>query len=373
MYPQSIRLCALFLMVPGIVAAEDTAETAPPVIKQVVAIENVCAWPNLTLLDDGTIIAILFNQPSHGQMAGDVDCWASRDGLAWEKRGAVTGHDPNTVRMNHAAGLAANGDLVVLCSGWSNEKQAERPKQADFRDAILRPWVLRSSNGGRSWEKREAFPAPEAGWSEYIPFGDIWAGKDGALHAACYHGVFVDPTKSTRMERYRTWHFRSNDDGLTWKAVSLITPVSNETALPIGEVDIFPGEGQKWLAVGRTARTILLRSDDNGMTWSEPQPVTGSGEINAHLNRLEDGRLLLTYGVRTRGNQGVCAKLSGDGGNTWGDSIRLANSESSDCGYPSSVQLPNGSIVTAWYSRKTPERDRYQMGATVWRAPPAEQ
>ena len=89
-------------------------EPEPRTMQRVVAAENVCAWPNLTLMRDGTVLAILHNQPSHGQQEGDVDCWASRDGLTWEKRGTVTQHAPNTIRMNHAAGLAANGDLVVV-------------------------------------------------------------------------------------------------------------------------------------------------------------------------------------------------------------------------------------------------------------------
>jgi hypothetical protein len=49
-------------------------------------------------------------------MEGDVDCWANADGVKWEKRGTPAPHEPNTDRMNHAAGLANSGDLVVLCS-----------------------------------------------------------------------------------------------------------------------------------------------------------------------------------------------------------------------------------------------------------------
>ena len=52
--------------------------------KPVVAVDNVCAWPNLTVLDDGTIVATIFNQPSHGSVAGDVECWATKDqGAPW--------------------------------------------------------------------------------------------------------------------------------------------------------------------------------------------------------------------------------------------------------------------------------------------------
>lgn len=353
---------AALLFAPMTVLYSAEVEPEPNTIQRVVAVEGVCAWPNLTLMRDGTIVATFHNQPSHGQQEGDVDCWASRDGLSWRKRSTVTRHEPNTVRMNHAAGLAKNGDLVVLCSGWTNRKQPQRPKQGAFRDAVLRAWVLRSADGGRTWEKRDVFPEAQSGWMEYIPFGDIWLGEDGRLHASCYQGEFKDPSRSTSTKRWQSWHFRSDDDGWTWKAVSIIGPRHNET-------DIFPLGGKSWLAAARIDRMELIRSDDNGLTWQEPRPVTQRNEINGHLTRLKDGRLLLTYGVRVNGRRGVCAKISGDDGRAWGDPLRLAHAvDGADCGYPSSVQLPGGAIVTAWYSKETPDHAGYQMGVTVWDA-----
>ncbi|HJN18940.1 MAG TPA: sialidase family protein, partial [Armatimonadota bacterium] len=93
---------------------------SPLVQHQSVAARNVCAWPNLTTLGDGTIVATIFNQPAHGTLPGDVDCWASTDGgETWERRATVAQRpEPNSNRMNVAAGLAGNGDLVVVASGY---------------------------------------------------------------------------------------------------------------------------------------------------------------------------------------------------------------------------------------------------------------
>ena len=262
-------------------------EAEPKSLQRTVAIENVCAWPKLTLLPDGTIIAILFNQPDHGTLQGDVDCYASSDGLKWEKRSTVTQHEPDTIRMNHAAGLAKNDDLLVLCSGWTNLKQPNRPKQEPFRDAVLRSWVLRSKDAGRTWSKSDVFPATESdAWSEHIPFGEIWTAQDGTLRTSCYQGQLTDPTKSSKTKAWRSWCFRSDDDGTTWGA---------------------------------------------------PLKFTARNEINGHLTRLEDKRLLLSYGVRIAGQHGVCAKISSDDGKAWSAPIRLASSDVSDCGYPATV------------------------------------
>jgi sugar lactone lactonase YvrE len=337
-------------------------EAQPVEIQRVAAVKEVCAWPNLTLMPDGTITAVIHNQPAHGLREGDIDCYGSSDGLKWEKRSTITQHEPGTIRMNHAAGLAKNGDLVVICSGWTDHKQPERPKQPKFRDGILSNWVLRSKDGGRSWEKRAEFPKAETGWTEHIPFGDIWAGSDGTLHTSCYQGLLTDPAKSFKTKQYRSAHFISKDDGWTWEMGSVIGERHNET-------DLFPLGGKSWLAAARVDAMELFRSDDDGKTWQAPQRVTGRNEINGHLTRLQDGRLLLTYGVRVAGRHGVCAKFSKDDGRTWSEPVRLARSFGTDCGYPSSVQLADGRIVTAYYAKDAPEYTGYHMGCAVWRTP----
>lgn len=40
------------------------------VLERYIAIDNVCAWPNLTYTPEGNLVATIFNQPSHGQKLG---------------------------------------------------------------------------------------------------------------------------------------------------------------------------------------------------------------------------------------------------------------------------------------------------------------
>lgn len=357
-----IRAIALMLVVQVVHAA---GQDDPPLqIQRHIAVDNVCAWPNLTQLRDGTIAALLHNQPSHGTLEGDVECWTSADGALWKKATAPTRHDPHTIRMNHASGLARNGDLLVLCSGWTDVQQPGRPKQSAFRDAVLRVWVCRSGDGGRTWTHLKEFPAPDAGWTEYIPFGPIVIAEDGSLRASCYGGQLTEPAKSSRTKGWRSWCFRSDDDGKTWQRMSVIGPGHNETALvSLG--------GRRWLAAARTDAIELFRSEDDGATWQGPQRVTRPGEINAQLLRLKDGRLLLSYGNRVKGEHGVLAKLSRDQGKTWSDPLRLVSLPPTDCGYPSSVERADGKIVTAYYAGRDEGHNRYHMGVVIWQPPPA--
>ena len=54
----------------------------------------------------------------------------------------------------------------------------------------------------------------------------------------------------------------------------------------------------------KTAETEIFASDDEGQTWTCRGLVTPSRHMPAHLLQLQDGSILLTYGVRLRGMLG---------------------------------------------------------------------
>ncbi len=325
------------------------------------AIQGVCAWPNLHRLADGTLVVAIFNQPCHGAWEGDLDCWASRDnGKTWRFSGRIAAHEPGTARMNCSAGLTASGDLIALCSGWTGRGPAYQPR--GFAEAhILKPWVCRSSDGGMHWSVTRDFPSPpdtELGrGNNFIPFGQIQIAADGALCSAVYL------RRGTGRSGYLV---RSRDGGNTWNDVRPLNPVGNETTL------LHLGSG-RWLAASREfakpdssdVHLELFSSADDARTWKREMPLTLPGQIPAHLLRLRDGRVLVTYGVRNRGNYGVHIRFSEDEGKTWGPPMRIAGAPESDCGYPSCVQLPDGQIVTAFYTKLSGEY-HYEMRVTFW-------
>lgn len=351
-----------WLLLTGNIAGQVTAHSfyEAKIKERYIAIDNVCAWPNLTMLNDGTIIATIFNKPSHGLSEGDVECWATRNGRLWQKAGIAAPHDSAlTNRMNVAVGLAKNGDLLVLCSGWLL-KPAEVPNPA--RASIIPAWISHSSDGGKNWlVDKKSFPSAESGRTEYIPFGDVCTADDGSLRASCYS--IISGSEGNRATSNHTFMFRSNDHGHTWTRMSTISTAHNETAL------FHAGKGS-WLAVargGNTASLDLFRSVDDGQTWQMQQPLSDRSQVPAHLLRLKSGQLLLTYGNRLKGDYGIKAKVSDDNGDTWSREITLIDDlTGSDCGYPSSVQLPDGEILTAYYASGTNTHDRYHMGTVIW-------
>jgi hypothetical protein len=92
--------------------------------------------------------------------------------------------------------------------------------------------------------------------------------------------------------------------------------------------------------------------------------LTRPGEHPGNLCLLQSGRILLTFGYR-RVPYGVHAVISDDDGRTWKFSRRVAlvsYAENGDCGYPSSVQLDDGTIYTAYYATTSLKRvDDYNL------------
>lgn len=112
----------------------------------------------------------------------------------------------------------------------------------------------------------------------------------------------------------------------------------------------------------------LHQSTDNGATFRElERPVldAGSGGNPPALTRLQDGRVCLTYGYRAA-PFGIRARLSEDGGKSWGEVIHLRDDAAcADLGYPRTIQRPDGVLVTTYYFNDHPDTERY-IAATLW-------
>lgn len=354
--------CLLGACVVWSAASSWSAAVDVEIIGRHVAAEQYCAWPNVTKLPDGTLAAIIYNQPSHAKLPGEVECWTSSDGGTWKKTGNPTPHDPDTNRMNVGAGLNRRGELVVLSSGWALGAPVAPGDAKRKLLQVLPCWSSTSSDGGKTWRlNKNALPEPFENCGPFIPFGDVLPADDRSLRAVFY---FV---RQDEMKRNDVWMFSSNDDGATWQPHALLAEGHNETAI------FSLGKG-RWLAAARRQReglaTDLYKSDDDGKTWTLAMPISDEMQHPADIMRLSDGRLLLVYGNRQPGKFGVLAKLSRDDGATWSQPLALVDDcGSRDCGYPASVQLADGTVVTGYYADKTPQYTGYQFSTVIWRVP----
>ncbi len=108
-------------------------------------------------------------------------------------------------------------------------------------------------------------------------------------------------------------------------------------------------------------------SADGGATWSTAAP-TGFDGSPPHLLRHSTGALVCAYG-RRRDAYSIRAVISHDDGDTWSDEIILEDRvNGNDLGYPASVELADGSLLTVYY-QKWPGDEKCSIRYTRWNIP----
>ncbi len=98
--------------------------------------------------------------------------------------------------------------------------------------------------------------------------------------------------------------------------------------------------------------TFQSESFDKGKTWTKPRQIFHNREgAPAHILKHSSGVLIATYGYRDE-PYGIKAMFSFDNGETWDKDywIYNNNSVSGDLGYPSTVELNDGSLLTVFYA-----------------------
>lgn len=103
--------------------------------------------------------------------------------------------------------------------------------------------------------------------------------------------------------------------------------------------------------------TYQSTSHDGGKTWSKPEPILSEqGGAPAHIMRHSSGTLISVYGYRGSNPFGIKAMFSRDNGTTWDvDHVLYTNAFSGDLGYPSTVELSDGSLLTVFYAKERKE------------------
>ncbi len=93
---------------------------------------------------------------------------------------------------------------------------------------------------------------------------------------------------------------------------------------------------------------------DNGKTWSKPVQLIGdTNGAPSHLFLHSSGTLISAFSKRTY-PYGIRVIFSKDGGESWSEEFSLyENLVSDDLGYPSTVELDDGSLITVFYARES--------------------
>lgn len=98
-------------------------------------------------------------------------------------------------------------------------------------------------------------------------------------------------------------------------------------------------------------------SDDNGKTWSIPTLImTQKGGAPAHIMKHSSGVLICSYSYRgcapdwDKPPYGIHLAFSKNNGETWDYGYEIFKNDMMDLGYPSTIELDDGSLLTVFYA-----------------------
>jgi hypothetical protein len=221
-------------------------------------------------------------------------------------------------------------------------RAAHRRLAPDQRKTQLGVWMLRSTDGGVSWS------APYR-CRVNSPHGPIQLSDGRLLYAgkALWEVAGED-------DHGRVGVCESTDDGVSWQWLADLPVRPGDDRAQYHELHaVETADGQIVVQIrnhneANRGETLQSESADGGKTWSMPHGIDVWG-LPSHLLRLANGHLLMTYGHRRPpfGNQ---ARLSADHGRTWSEPLIISGDGAGhDLGYPSTVELDDGTLVTVWY------------------------
>ena len=155
--------------------------------------------------------------------------------------------------------------------------------------------------------------------------------------------------------------YTSFDNGRTWEHTGTVSPgadITNENMHEPHVVELPNGRLLGAIRVhGRSEKpessVYVTYSDDKGKTWSTPVGIGVDG-LPPHLLVHSSGAVICSYGCRNPDapdGRSERAAVSYDGGETWTEDYMLDDRirGQHDMGYPASVELSDGSILTVYY------------------------
>lgn len=325
-------------------------------------------WPTITKTKSGELLAVFSgDRDAHVCPYGVVQLIRSKDnGKTWSDPVTIC----DTPLDDRDAGILQTKDGTLVVSwftslAFDNERYFENNPDwkkisdqlsPETREQWLGNWTRRSTDNGQTWED----PVKQNGTA---PHGPIEL-ADGRL---LYVGTGkVNEKKVNSVEA-------SKDGGKSWEVISTI-------AIPeIDDIAFYHEPHVAELPDGKLVAQIRYQPDeksmsylrqsesfDGGLTWSVAHETPMWG-YPPHLIVLDNGWLLSVYGVRRKPySERAC--ISKDGGETWDikNELILQHAINSDLGYPASVQLDDGSILTIYYQIDKKGEKTCLMG-TKWK------
>lgn len=334
-------------------------------------------WPTVAADDEGTLYAVCSGfRARHICPFGKTVMFKSFDeGKTWSIPMVIN----DTYLDDRDAGIVCLGGRTMLVSWFSHPAEVYQHR---YHDRICRDWVGSSGvldaydsipdrcaeggsfvrvshDGGMTWGETTRVPVSAPHGPIVLADGTIfYLGKEMYTHGEETPGAIA------------AWI--SRDEGRTWQrrgSLNLPTGTSPANFHEPYAIETRDGRILGFIrAQGKEVTPALTVyqavSTDGGASWSEMTPLGISG-TPPHLLRHSSGAIILSY-ARREVPCGERAVVSLDEGATWSEEIVLHSAPNWDIGYPSTVELRDGSLLTVYYQQYGEEAFP-SLCQTVWR------
>ena len=349
-------------------------------------------WPSVARMDNGVLVAAASGfRNAHVCPFGRTVMFFSADrGETW--RGPKIVNDGPL--DDRDAGILSLGGRRLLVSWFTSDTRKlaweQRIPGTDetahvfyetnlkgFTDEVVRrglgSWIRISSDGGETWGEPHRVPGT-------APHGPIRL-KDGRL-------LYFGKEFPVRMENFSegagdigAW---VSEDGENWKKLGKVPLYPDTDARHYHEPHVAEREDGSLIGLIRfqnrrdqhdvdemglvSFSLMQTLSSDGGRTWSPAVPLGFHGSP-PHVIRHSTGVLVCAYGFR-KVPYGQRVMTSRNGGNEWAyDYILRDDGPDSDLGYPASVELEEGSLLTVYYQKIGSAEEKCSLLWSRWSLP----
>ena len=321
--------------------------------------------------------------------------WRSGDaGKTWgprEERRDIHGRE-------FSLNCLSDGTLIMPCYLLQQD--------AHNKAGYLYCMLYRSTDNGKSWSVSRIGPEGYPARAEMAPERTVTEMPDPDDPNKTMAMLGVGQQQGGSSNPLHTYLWRSRDSGATWdKTLKLDTQnhidvdgffsqsaTYRQVSGKLLHVIRVDARGPHWevpdlktagkIATDQADRMMLWESTDNGASWQRHGKYGtfgAGGEMYPRFLRLKDGRLLLTFTVRSSSTDGYAlglrAIVSHDDGESWDFErdrlvISYVNEGASGGGYGNTIQLDDGALLSVYSFRGNDGATHVE--AVRWKLPPPE-
>lgn len=312
-------------------------------------------WPTVARLQNGklAVAASGFRLAHICPFGKTVVSYSEDEGESYTAPAPVI----DTVLDDRDGGILAFGEKNVIVTSFNNAVAFQRRNGSGgaYRDAYLDQITPEQENAALGSTYRIS---RDGG----VTFGPVLRSPVTSPHGPAvlkngevlWVGRTFDPMNAQNQPVVQAWQIR--EDG-SMQLRGMVPPILRDgRALFACEPHVYETQSGTLLCHIRDNdyfTTYQTESQDGGRTWTQPhQLLPDRGGAPAHIMCHSSGVLISAYGYREQ-PYGIRLMFSTDQGESWETGhVLYENTVSGDLGYPSTVELADGSLLTVFYAKQ---------------------